>query len=67
MHGFEAGCAGITALEKRRDGDNGGWLRLRGQLRDSVCQHWRSQERPHFLQTLPARMFPLLFFLSCFF
>lgn len=29
MHGFVAGCEGITALEKRRNSENRGWLRLR--------------------------------------
>ena len=54
MHGFGAGSSGVTALEKRRDGNNGGWLRLRSQLLDSFCQHRRSTKRPHFLQTLLA-------------
>lgn len=61
MHGFGAGSSGVTALEKRRDGNNGGWLRLRSQLLDSFCQHRRSTKRPHFLQTLLARTFPLPF------
>lgn len=61
MHGFGAGSSGVTALEKRRDGNNGGWLRLRSQLLDSFCQHWCSTKRPHFLQTLLARTFPLPF------
>lgn len=63
MHGFGAGSSGVTALEKRRDGNNGGWLRLRSQLLDSFCQHRRSTKRPHFLQTLLARTFPLPFIL----
>ncbi|GMY22452.1 Polyamine oxidase 1 [Fagus crenata] len=51
MHGFGAGSSGVTTLEKRRDGKNGRWLRLRSQLRDFVCQYRCSTKRPHFLQT----------------
>lgn len=42
MHGFDAGGSGITAIEKRREGINGGWLRLRSQLRGFVRQYWCS-------------------------
>ncbi|GMY22457.1 Polyamine oxidase 1 [Fagus crenata] len=51
MHGFGAGSSGVTTLEKRRDGNNGRWLRLRSQLRDFVCQYRCSTKRPHFFQT----------------
>lgn len=33
---FGAGCSGIEALEGRRNGNDGGWLRLRSKLRDFV-------------------------------